>query len=255
MGEAKLGPLRVNFDRRLKLEFHGIAHPGGAEMAATLIGVTGCTTAVPLNPAYTVGEFAIHLHDRGVNALIVEACMDTPARDAAERLGIPVLEVELVDNSVAGNVALRPGPEQMARQPGPATSDDLALVLATSGTTSHSKIVPRHHRHLNVRAAIHKKIYGLRDDDRLLNLQPLYLWQRINSLRKHAFFPVAALFSCRGSMWKPSSVILRHWARPVTRAVIRSNTASTRMLPILRKRSGDHACGSFARLRGALSPI
>jgi len=151
-----------------------IVHPGGAEMAATIIGVEGCTTAVPLNPAYTVGEFAIYLHDRGVNALIVEACMDTPARDAAERQGIPVLEVELVENSVAGKVALRPGPEQMARQPGPATSDDLALVLATSGTTSHSKIVPRHHRHLNVRAAIHKKIYGLRDDDRLLNLQPLF---------------------------------------------------------------------------------
>ena len=92
MGEAKLGPLRVNFDRRLKLEFHGIAHPGGAEMAATLIGVTGCTTAVPLNPAYTVGEFAIHLHDRGVNALIVEAGMDAPARDAAERQGIRYLK-------------------------------------------------------------------------------------------------------------------------------------------------------------------
>ncbi len=31
MGEAKLGPLRVNFDRRLKLEFHGsdISSDGG----------------------------------------------------------------------------------------------------------------------------------------------------------------------------------------------------------------------------------
>ncbi len=28
-----------------------IVHPGGAEMAATTIGVAGCTTAVPLNPA------------------------------------------------------------------------------------------------------------------------------------------------------------------------------------------------------------
>ncbi len=31
MGEAKLGPLRINFDRRLKLEFHGsdISSDGG----------------------------------------------------------------------------------------------------------------------------------------------------------------------------------------------------------------------------------
>ena len=129
----------------------GIVHPGGAEMAATIIGVAGCTTAVPLNPAYTVGEFAIHLRDRGVNVLLVEAGMDTPTRDAAERQGIPVLEVELADDSVAGKVVLRPGPEQMARQPGPATPDDLALVLATSGTTSHSKIVPRRHRHRPLR--------------------------------------------------------------------------------------------------------
>ena len=78
----------------------GIVHPGGAEMAATIIGVAGCTTAVPLNPAYTVGEFDIHLRDRGVNVLLVEAGMDTPTRDAAERQGIPVLEVELADDSV-----------------------------------------------------------------------------------------------------------------------------------------------------------
>ncbi len=136
----------------------GIVHPGGAEMASTFLGVVSCAAAVPLNPVYTVGEFAIHLHDRNVKTLIVEAGLDTPARDAAEQLGIPVFEVELVDNSVSGKVAIRPRPAQMARQPGPATPDDLAYVLATTGTTSQSKIIPLRHRHLTVRTAQQSKI-------------------------------------------------------------------------------------------------
>ena len=105
-------------------------------MASTILGVASCATVVPLVSAYTVGEFAIHLHDRNVQALIVEAGMDTPARAAAEQQAIPVLEVETAGESVAGSVMLRPGAPRTALCPGTATPDDLMLVMATSGTTS-----------------------------------------------------------------------------------------------------------------------
>ena len=45
MGEAKLGPLRVNFDRRLKLEFHGsdISTDGGLLPYRGLVDALGLT--------------------------------------------------------------------------------------------------------------------------------------------------------------------------------------------------------------------
>jgi acyl-CoA synthetase (AMP-forming)/AMP-acid ligase II/thioesterase domain-containing protein/acyl carrier protein len=151
----------------------GIVHSGGAEMASTLLSVASYATAVPLLSTYTVGEFAIHLHDRKVTGLIVEAGMDTPARAAAEQQGIPVLDVEPVDDSVAGNIVLRPGPEQQARLPGAAAPDDFVFVMATSGTTSQSKIVPLRHRHNMRRTTASVDFLELREDDRCLILQPL----------------------------------------------------------------------------------
>ena len=80
-----LAELMVRFGRTLNASGYGrgdrigIVHSGGAGMASTLLGVASCATAVPLVPEYTVGEFAIHLHDRNVKGLIVEVGMDTPA--------------------------------------------------------------------------------------------------------------------------------------------------------------------------------
>jgi len=174
-----LAELIADFGRALNASGYGrgdrigIVHSGGAAMATTVLGVASCATVVPLSAAYTVGEFAIHLHDRGVKALIVEAGMDTPARAAAAQQGIQVLDVVPVDESVAGKVMLRPGPEQMPGQSGAATADDLMLVLATSGTTSQSKIVPLRHRHIALRSVTTVNFMKLRNDDRCINLQPL----------------------------------------------------------------------------------
>lgn len=55
MGEAKLGPLRVDFDRRLKLEFHGskITYYAGLLAYRELDDVIGLT-AVGSNRVYSV---------------------------------------------------------------------------------------------------------------------------------------------------------------------------------------------------------
>ena len=45
-----------------------IVHPGGADMAAAVMGIWSYATAAPLNPDHTVGEFAVYLQDLRVKA-------------------------------------------------------------------------------------------------------------------------------------------------------------------------------------------
>jgi oxalate---CoA ligase len=152
-----------------------ILHPGGAEMATAIMGIWCHAAAAPLNPAFTVGEFAVYLRDLGVKALAIAEDMDSPARLAAERLGLPVFEIAVPeDANVAGKVILKGTPIGIAGTTGPAASNDVALLLTTSGTTSHSKIVPiRHHRLLARSRNVGAK-FALGPDDRCLNPMPLY---------------------------------------------------------------------------------
>ena len=68
-------------------------------MASLIFGIISGATAVPLDPRHTVREFATHLLDRGVNALVSEPGVSQAAVDAAQNLGIPVLEIQRVDTS------------------------------------------------------------------------------------------------------------------------------------------------------------
>lgn len=158
-----------------------IVHPGGAEMAATIVGIWSCAAAVPLNPAYTVGEFAIYFRDLQVSVVLVDATMDSPARAAAKQLGLPVLEIVHKDKRVAGMVKLQKGTEGNVRLEGRAQLDDLATVLVTSGTTSHSKIVPLSHRNLWWKYLNSVQCLELTSEDRCLNLMPLFHGHGINS--------------------------------------------------------------------------
>ena len=150
-----------------------ICHSGGAAMAATILGVASCATAVPLPADCTVGEFAIHLHDRKARALIVETGLETPARAAAAQLKIPVHEVAPADECVAGAVDLRIASGAADGPVPPATPDDLIFVLATSGTTAHGKIVPVRQRKLVIQATSTATVLELDQHDRCLCLQPL----------------------------------------------------------------------------------
>ena len=152
-----------------------IVGENGPAMAVLIAGVLDGAVAVPLNPAFTVGEFAIHLRDLRVKAVAVDAEMETPARTAALRIGLPIIEVEREDGPVAGKIDIR-SDSRLAKpaRPGAAQIDDPALVLLTSGTTSHNKIVPFTHRQYLAKI---KRIVGAFDlgpDDRCLNLMPLF---------------------------------------------------------------------------------
>ncbi len=179
----------VAADFQCALASHGIGrndrvavvHAGGADMAAVIVGIWTCGAAVPLNPAYTVGEFAIYFRDLNVNAVVVDAALDSPARRAAERLGLPVLDVDRQADSAAGMVRLAPGIRPVGRDVEPAGLMDLATVLATSGTTSHSKTVPLRHWELWFKYANAVTSLELTPQDRCLNLMPLFHGHGINT--------------------------------------------------------------------------
>ena len=113
----------------------GLIHPGGRDMATAILGIWSYATPVPFNPDATLGEFAIQFRDMRIKAIAIAAEMETPARTVAEEIGLPILDL---NPDGKGGVALtparhRPKPAERNRNTGPAGTDYVVAVLATSG--------------------------------------------------------------------------------------------------------------------------
>lgn len=151
-----------------------IVLPNGPEMAAAFICVAAGATTAPLNPAYKPDELDFYLSDLKPRAMLVLAGAETPARDAATRAGVPL--VELTPGALAGSFTLAPATplSGTAARPGPAQPDDTALVLHTSGTTSRPKIVPLTQRNVTASAHHIATTLSLVPGDVCLNIMPLF---------------------------------------------------------------------------------
>ena len=149
-----------------------IVLPNGPDMAASFVAVACAATAAPLNPAYREDEFHFYMDDLRARALLVEEGSTSPAIAAAKRLGIPVLTLNPAREAGAFTIsgdAVGPAVHQ-----GPAQAEDVALVLHTSGTTSRPKIVPLTHTNLLASANNIRATLRLTEDDRCLNIMPLF---------------------------------------------------------------------------------
>jgi acyl-CoA synthetase (AMP-forming)/AMP-acid ligase II/acetyltransferase-like isoleucine patch superfamily enzyme len=145
----------------------------GPEMAAAFVGVAAGATCAPLNPAYRMQEFEFSLDDLRARALVVGADLDSPARDAARRRGIPILELRRRPERSAGAFELD-GVPAGPRAPALAAPEDTALVLHTSGTTARPKIVPLTQENICSSARSIASTVGLTEGDRCLNVMPLF---------------------------------------------------------------------------------
>ncbi len=148
-----------------------IVVPNGPEAATVFLGVSAAATSAPLNPAYRTEEIEFYLADLDANLLIVAASLDTPARDVAVKLGIPV--VEMTSTGCAGQFILGSdscGGDDVEL----AGADDVALVLHTSGTTSRPKQVPLTHSNICASARHIVAALALGPDDRCVNVMPLF---------------------------------------------------------------------------------
>lgn len=119
-----------------------IVLPNGPEMASCFIACASAVTSAPLNPAYRVDEFEFYLNDLQASALIVEQGSISPAVEAASKLGVRVIELQVADGAPAGLFTLADLPVASCDHGGPAQPEDVAMVLHTSGTTSRPKRVP-----------------------------------------------------------------------------------------------------------------
>src|ERR1700682_5792487 len=107
----------------------------GPEMATAFVSFAAAVTTAPLNPAYRAEEFEFYLSDIGAKAILVARDEAGPAVVVAERLGIAVLRLHAAGEDAAGTVSIE-GPMLGQVAPGLAQSEDVALLLHTSGTTS-----------------------------------------------------------------------------------------------------------------------
>lgn len=151
-----------------------IVLPNGPEMATSFVCVAAMATAAPLNPAYKDAEFEFYLSDLGAKAIIVAAGVATAARDAAQRLGIHIIELVSGTDNPAGSFALDFGEMPAAGKARAARAEDIALVLHTSGTTSRPKIVPLSQTNLCASATHIGSTLSLGTSDECLNVMPLF---------------------------------------------------------------------------------
>lgn len=146
--------------------------PNGPEMATAFVAVAAGATTAPLNPGYRGEEFEFYIEDLKARALIVAKGNETPARAAAAKLGVPVIELAL--GAAAGDFTLEGGPSGSAASPGMAAADDVALVLHTSGTTARPKIVPLTQGNITASARHIGATLALTPADACLNVMPLF---------------------------------------------------------------------------------
>jgi oxalate---CoA ligase len=147
----------------------------GPEMAAAFLTIASAATAAPLNPSYRAEEFEFYLSDLGAKLLVVAQDRDAAAVGVARKLAVPIARLQSMPERGAGSFQLVLEGEARQGIPGrPATPDDIALVLHTSGTTSRPKIVPLSHR--NVCASAHNVAasVALTSADRGLVIMPLF---------------------------------------------------------------------------------
>ena len=194
-------------DRSRQLRGLGVAQtdrlaivlPNGPEMAVAFLSAACSCAAAPLNPAYREPDLELFFADLRPRAVLVESGSSLPAVAVALARGIPVLELLSLRDHPAGALELlaRPSSEDgagltpvekvsrpAAAAPLPsaiqtvdsltARTNDVALVLYTSGTTSRPKMVPLTHANLCTSALTIARTLRLDARDRCLNVLPLF---------------------------------------------------------------------------------
>lgn len=151
-----------------------VVMPNGPEMAVAFLGVAMCSTCVPLNPGSRESEFKFYLDDIGAQALIVGKDDPSPARACAREMGLKVIEIEALTSLAAGMFSIDAAAGDADQRSEWAASEDVALILHTSGTTARPKIVPLSHANLMTSAGNIARHLSLTPADRCLNVMPLF---------------------------------------------------------------------------------
>jgi amino acid adenylation domain-containing protein len=143
-------------------------------MAVACLAVAAGAICAPLNPAYSASELAVYLTELRVQALVLQAGMDSPARAVAHAHGFQIIELQPKHEAEAGLFTLTGMGALHTDVPAYSQPNDVALVLRTSGTTSQPKIVPLTHANICASADQMRVFLALDEGDRYLNVMPLF---------------------------------------------------------------------------------
>jgi acyl-CoA synthetase (AMP-forming)/AMP-acid ligase II/acyl carrier protein len=149
--------------------------PNGPEAATAFLAISSVCACAPLNPGYPQSDFVFSMQDLHVKALVTSFGAEHPAQLAASALRLPVIHL-IPHPEIAGLFDLESeipfNPNFSARSK--MGSQNIALVLHTSGTTSRPKIVPITHENLIHSTRNIAETYQLGQNDRCLNMMPLF---------------------------------------------------------------------------------
>ena len=148
--------------------------PNGPESAVACFAIAAAATCAPLNPAYSAAEFEFYFSDLKPKALVLPLDFAVPAATAARKLGVPVIHLRTDPSRPAGTFDLEQNFAPVPLSVEFAGSDDVALVLHTSGSTARPKIVPLTHANLCVSSHNIAASLSLQPSDRCLNIMPLF---------------------------------------------------------------------------------
>lgn len=226
-----------------------IALPNGLNFLIAFLAVARAgAIAAPLNPAYTADEFGFYMEDAEAQLAILPPG-EHAARDAATRLGVPTIEAALDD---VGKFVLTSGGDTLTarRDAPPPSSDDIALFLHTSGTTSRPKGVPLTHGNLAASIANIKRTYALTPDDVAMVVMPLF--------HVHGLIGVSlSTLNSGGSLVVPPRFSAsRFWAdRQATAATWYSAVPTIHQILLARADDDDAPHSSFRFIRSCSSAL
>src|ERR1051326_4965837 len=146
----------------------------GPETAALFLALSSYCRVAPLNPNYTAREAAFSLADLHVR-MVITAPGAVEAAEAAREVGVSHVLLESDAHEKPGAYHLRgeTASYDKPRNNAP-VSDDIALLLHTSGTTARPKLVPLTHRNLCLSSSAVRETLRLTAGDRCLSFMPLF---------------------------------------------------------------------------------
>ena len=146
----------------------------GPDLATAVLEVAAHAIVAPLNPDLPASDLAVALEGLRARTVIFPVGQGGEARALAHALGLAILDLVPLGDGAAGLFALQGKPRSCAAAEARVGSDDIAVLLHTSGTTSQPKRVPIMHGQLCRVAYATTTALGVTAADRCLAVPGLF---------------------------------------------------------------------------------
>ncbi len=159
-----------------------IVLPNGPALATMILASMTAAIAAPLPWGMTRHEYMEAMSNDAGRLVALPAGQESPAREAATHMRLPLVELAPAPLGKAGTFHLIGDPIGPPVSEARPHLDDIALVINSSGTTGRPKRIPRTHRNITTTSADVCRAMGASSSDRCLNFAPMAFSQGLNTL-------------------------------------------------------------------------